>query len=927
MVTISRPLSARQLQTYHADEFANAERNYYTAAGAVRGSWHGRLADAWGLHAEVRNEQFDRLANGQHPITGEQLVRVQTARERVNAQGRTVRTLEHRAGWDATFSAPKSVSLTALVGGDPRVRDAFRAAATMALDELERSVQARLGGVHPPETTGRWVAAIFEHDSARPVDGYAAPQLHMHAVFFNVTETASGDTHALQPRELFKAQRYATAVFQSDLAVRLRAIHYDIERGRSGQPEIAGYSAEYLEASSPRRRQITAHLAAHGVRGARAAQIAAHRTRDAKLDVSLDELHRRHRELAARFGDQPAHVVQAARDRRHVNEPFDRQVMTAKSAVTFARDRTLERDAVVDERLLLADALKRSLGDRTLGEIRAEVDRRAHTGEFVQVAQKPGAPARAFTTPETIDEERDIIRIMRAGQRTFPYLVDAETRQTIARAHPHLSAHQRIAVDHILASRDRLVALEGVAGAGKTTSLAAIRAAAERDGYLVEGFAPTSRAAQKLAEAGIVTSTLQQQLARGDREPNGGRHLYVLDESSLASTRQMRAFLQRLGDRDRVLLVGDVRQHQAVDAGRPYQQLQDAGLDTARLDEIVRQRDPSLKAVVEQLARGEVRDAIQALDRQGRVHEIPTREARLQAIAADYVRQPAGTLVVSPDNDSRIALNVAIHRLRQWAGQVGDRDRRVTALVARQELTGADRQWAARYERGNLVRYTKGSRVLGLAGGEYARVVHVDVDRNELTIARQDGSAVAYDPRRLQGVTVFREAERAFAPGDRVQLTAPYRDRGLANRELGTLEHIDTRGTIRIRFDSGRVVTFPSTDHRHLDHGYAVTSHSSQGQTANRVLMHVDTQRTGEALVNRRFAYVAVSRGREDVQLYTNDKARLEFALSRETSHQSAIDAGRGVTPTDHTRASAEQTRESPEQKRTPVHPGLVIAR
>ena len=147
----------------------------------------------------------------------------------------------------------------------------------------------------------------------------------------------------------------------------------------------------------------------------------------------------------------------------------------------------------------------------------------------------------------------------------------------------------------MLSSRDQVTALEGVAGAGKTTSLTAIRAAAEREGYTVEGFAPTSRAAQKLEEAGVKSSTLQHHLAHSE-EAHEGRRLYIVDEASLASTKQVNEFLHRLDSQDRVLLVGDTRQHEAVEAGRPYQQLQEAGMQTARLDEIVRQKDPELKA-------------------------------------------------------------------------------------------------------------------------------------------------------------------------------------------------------------------------------------------------------------------------------------------------------------------------------------------
>ena len=892
MLTISKPLSAGQARRYHAEEFQNARENYYAEGERIIGEWHGKLAAEWALSGHVREEHFQRLSEGQHPITGEALVRHQTARTSTNARGETITTMEHRAGWDATFSAPKSVSLTALVGDDARVREAHEASVDVALAELERYVQARLGGNRPAETTGNWVAAKFEHDSARPVNGYAAPQLHTHVVVFNLTKTDAGDIKPLQPRELYKTQQYATALYRSELAMRLTALGYEIERGKSGQPEITGYSHEYVEASSPRRKQIEEHLAKEQQQGAAAAQIAAHQTREAKLELSHDEVQRQHRAMAEAFGDQPERAVRVAQERMHGIER-DAPGMSAHAAVAFAKDRNLEREAVVDERALVRDALMRSMGEVSVGEIKADFEKRVEAGEFVALEPTPGAPGRTFTTPEMIELERDTIEIMRAGQDAHQTLASVHTRRDIEHDCRHLSENQRAAVDQILASRDQVLALEGVAGAGKTTALSAVRDAAEREGYQVEGFAPTSRAAQKLGDAGIASSTLQRHLTRGGEPPDGQKRLYVLDESSLASTKQMHAFLQHLGPEDRVLLVGDVRQHQAVDAGRPYQQLQDAGIETARLDDIVRQKDPALKEVVEQLSHGDVRGAIQQLDAQGRVHEITDREERFRAIAHEYLKNPEGTLVVSPDNQSRMDINLVVHRAMQSAGQVDAQEHRARVLVARQEITGADRKWAEQYDPGDVVRYAKGSKTVGLDAGEYARVEHVTARENQVTVTRDNGERVTYDPRRLQGVTLYREVDRTFAIGDRVQLTAPDRERHMANRELGTIDHIDASGQLRLRLDSGRTVAFPLREHPHLDYGYAVTSHSSQGQTADRVLVHVDTERGGEKLVNRRLAYVAVSRGRYDAQLYTNDKAHLAETLGRDVSHRSAMEPSR----------------------------------
>jgi conjugative relaxase-like TrwC/TraI family protein len=176
MLTISKPLSAGQAQSYHTKEFTAKEQNYWSERGVIQGEWQGRLASKFGLAGAVSAEDFAKLSQGQHPATGEQLVRQRASYEYQDADGKTVKTMEHRAGWDATFSAPKSISLTALVGGN--VRSAHRESVRVALEQLEMYTQARIGGNHAPETTAKFIAAKFEHDTARPVDGYVAPQLH-----------------------------------------------------------------------------------------------------------------------------------------------------------------------------------------------------------------------------------------------------------------------------------------------------------------------------------------------------------------------------------------------------------------------------------------------------------------------------------------------------------------------------------------------------------------------------------------------------------------------------------------------------------------------------------------------------------------------------------------------------------------------------
>jgi conjugative relaxase-like TrwC/TraI family protein len=892
MLNISKALNAGQAQSYHKLEFTSETQNYYRQGETVRGEWQGKLAASFGLKGDVAPLEFSRLAEGIHPQTEEPMVRHRAAQEYKNADGTTTKAVEHRAGWDATFSAPKSVSLTALVGGDDRVREAHRAAVTTALDELERYTQARIGGNNPAETTGKFIAAKFEHDTARPVDGYAAPQLHTHAVIFNVTERADGSTRALQERAFFESQQYATAVYQSALTYQLRSLGYEIGSGRSGAPEIKGYSQEYLDASSPRSRQIKEQLEKSGYSGPEAAQIAAHSTRDRKQSLSAEEVLAAHRDMAAAFGNQPEQVVAAARERALQQDKEPAQKTLAKEAVTFARDSIFEREAVADERAILRDALRRGMGETSYRDIRQEFDGRRNAGEFRSVQGMKHDSGRSFTTPETIAAERANIRYVLEGRNSNEPIMSRELAREQAATRSFLNGSQRRVVEEVLTSSDRIHGLQGLAGSGKTTTLQTIREGAEASGYIVEGFAPTSKAAGQLREAGIEATTLQSFLARGQNHPSAdtaNRHLYMLDESSLASTRQMRSFLSKLNPDDRVLVIGDIRQHQGVDAGRPFQQMQEAGMQTSQLDQIMRQKDPELLKAVQHLANNETVKGIAMLAEQGRVTEIPNGHDRIAAIARDYAANPENTIIVSPDNRSRQQINEAVRAELRKAGGLAEDGQTLRTLTHRSDMTGADRTWAARYNPGDVLQYSTGSKAEGIERGSFATVQSVNARANTLTVSLEGGSTLTYDPRRLKGVNVFREVEREFAAGERVQFTAPNKDLGVANRDLGTVVSLeDGQMTLRMDGKSARTVRFDTAEFRQFDHGYAVTSHSSQGLTAGRVLAHIDTD-SSQSLINNRLAYVAISRASDDAHVYTNNAETLAERLASDITKTAAL--------------------------------------
>jgi signal recognition particle GTPase len=282
-----------------------------------------------------------------------------------------------------------------------------------------------------------------------------------------------------------------------------------------------------------------------------------------------------HRQLAAKFGNQADRVVVEARERAHTQEQnrVPDPLQRAQEAVSYAKERNFEREAVIDQRDIMRDALRRGMGDLTFTQVRDNFEHRHAIGEFQTVSAQKHNTGPRLTTPETVAAERATVEHMQRGQNTVAPIMSEQGAASHAAAIEFLNPAQRRAIEEILTSRDKIHGLEGLAGVGKTTTLAAVREAAQHNGYTVAGFAPTARAAHQLREAtGISADTLQAYLAMGTREramtnPDdaANRRFFMIDESSLTSTQQMKEFLDRLGPHDRVLLIGDRRQHQAVE--------------------------------------------------------------------------------------------------------------------------------------------------------------------------------------------------------------------------------------------------------------------------------------------------------------------------------------------------------------------------
>ena len=673
MLSIGALSSAAQGASYYERDgyYAKDDPEHREASG-----WFGKGAEELGLKGPVDPEAFRAVLEGKVPDgSGTELGR----------RGKDGEIL-HRPGRDLTFSAPKSVSLAALVGGDGRIVEAHDRAVKATLGWVEKNVaETRM---KDPVTgqmirTGgqKIVAATFRHDTSRNLD----PQLHSHAVLANMVKGEDDKWRSMANEKLYGSKMLLGALYRSELAASLARLGYDIEKTHAdGRFEIAGVSRDTIEAFSTRRAEIEAAMAERGLGTSadnpRLAERASLMTRAKKRDIDRGELRHVWQRQAADLGlDARALVAEAAgnstipvleavagepatspgRDREAlasalddiggarqpgasaVNAPSrergpagdpvrtpDRAVEAestpaspAAKAVAWAMAHLSEREAVFARADLFAATLAHAPGAVTIAEAEHEVAALEKAGTLHAV-NIPGAED-SLATAKTVGEERETVASMRAGQGRGASPMRSWQVQGHLNKGP-LTEGQKDAVKLILSAKDRVVGVQGYAGAGKTTMLDRARVLAAKKGYRMAGLAPSASAVQTLAsEAGIESETLQmipraqrrrrrgaahEERARSEMRAAFAKTILVVDEGSLASTVQARDLLRIANELriPRVVLVGDAKQLDAVDAGKPFAQLQDAGMQTAVMDEIMRQRDPALKEAVEASLKGEI---------------------------------------------------------------------------------------------------------------------------------------------------------------------------------------------------------------------------------------------------------------------------------------------------------------------------------
>ncbi|HTW88054.1 MAG TPA: MobF family relaxase, partial [Candidatus Binataceae bacterium] len=878
MVSVSDALSVENAGSYYRAHYS-AVGEYYAPTGTLAiGQAVGEGAETLGLAGPVTAEQFEALLHGIDPNSGAVL---RTGPSRSDAAA--------RAGFDLTFSPPKSVSIQALVAGDARLIEAARNAALRALQEAERCALARQHGGSEWVQTSNICAVVFEHYDAREsINGEHGPmpQLHHHSFVTNLTRRPDGQWRSLDAEQIYKARGFADGVYMSELARNVQQLGYQISRGPRGGFELAGYTREQIEAFSERCQDIERLKAERGITNARAAREIIIETRKSKRQHDPEALKVEREALAARHGINLNH--QPTTPARSFAIAPEAQ---AERSLQFALAHTTNRHAVPDYREIVTTALRNGVGATDLDHLAARIEKQRSARELIAAEKSHLHPLGSFTTAEMIRLERENLALVRdqinRGQPITGIPVRSALDGSISTigtqpvrawtAASKLLSDQADAVLLTLTTPKWASAIEGLAGTTKTTTVGAVKEFAETQGWTVRGFGTTSGSVNALAEAGIESRTIAKALAV-PLPPKSGSELWIVDESSLLATRPVNSLLKLAHQRgiERIVFVGDQKQHLAIEAGSPVRQFLADNLAVARLTTIRRQQDPELRRAVELAASERIGEAIDLLTQQNRVTAIPDTAKRYDRIAADYLQAyEAGQrcLVVSPANDERKAINNAIRSAlvaHNYVAGIGQEHQ----FLIRRDLTPAQLRDAHSYHEGDMLYFRRGSKRQQIPKGAYLTVSAVN--ETSLTLTAENGRRLEFDPSRLKGVQAYSAESRTIAVGDRLQWREPDNQRRIANGEYATITKLDPH-QIEVQLDKGRKLSMPLAEARKVDLGYASTSHAAQGATVDRVLVNIDSSRSAQ-LVNDRMCYVAISRARLDARIYTDDRERLRRA-------------------------------------------------
>ena len=885
-------VSAAQAENYYEKD------DYYTSGDPDLESdsqWQGKGAEKLHLSGPIDKATFQQLLHGQTP-------------DGKNLHSRKIDPSKRRAGTDYTFSAPKSVSIAALIQKDKRVIAAHDNAVTVALNVLEnRYAQTRIRrgpGIRERVTTSNLIAAIFRHETSREQD----PQLHTHCVVINATQLPDGKWQSMSNDEALNNVKLLGEIYQNELAHNLRKIGYEIEPNGNGTFECKGYEKPLLDLFSTRSQQIEKYIerweAALKERGGKPlhqkqkkqATLATRlRKKTVPRKVLLEGWEKAIVQSETYLPTLPTKASQTTAD-NSANRTQTQAAISATAGIAHAA----ERESVFRREKAERFALEHHLGQQSFSELQS-----AMTEAGLLPAKE------RYTTEEAITRELNTIAIMKSGQQQAEAITKPANVLHLTAAETTLTAGQREAILESATSTDQFIAWQGVAGAGKTYSLKLLTQLATAQGYEVTGYAPSAEAANVLQQEADIDSTTAARLLHSPgkrrtsdnkvnlahasqnsrQKPNKQQQkqaIWIVDEAGLLSAKDAHVlFTKAKAENARVILVGDTRQLSAVEAGNPFRSLQSAGMKTCYLEESRRQKTQALRIAVVCLAAGEQVEGLNQLDSADMVKELDSSEERHQAITRDYLNlspeQRAKTLILSGTNVERIALTQSIRSALQREGSLGA-DAFTLSSLRSLDRTTAQLKYACAYEVGDIVVPVKDYRRYGMQRRERYRVIERDLANNRLTLQGQSGEPFSFDPATCTAKTTYTAQQLAIAPGEQLKWTRNEAMKGVRNGQSVTVESINAKGTATLRDSQGKLVTVDLSGQQYLDYALVSTTYSSQGKTADRVLADIDSTLSKEGL------YVAVSRAKSNLKLYTADKQQLYRKAQRSAAKMNPSD-------------------------------------
>ena len=884
-----RVIASRNAKEYFAESLKRED--YYSEGQEVSGDWNGLAAERLGLSGAVTTAAFESLCDNQKPGTNERL----TQRNKSN---RTV-------GYDFSFHCPKSVSVAYEFTQDERILDAFKMSVNQTMREIESEIKTRVrkNGADENRTTGNMVWAEFVHFTARPVNGIPDPHLHAHCYTFNTTwDDEEKKWKAGQFRDLKADAPYFEAAFHARFSRQLAELGYRIERTAKGW-ELAGIPQRVLDEFSKRTEQVEQKAKELGITTAKGKDGLAALTRERKQKQFTKP------ELRGMWNARVSAEERASIQNNLRNKVSEPPKVSEMKAMDFAMQHCYERASIVTDKELLRHALRFGMGDVDVERIKRQLLRDELIKENVDGRQW-------LTTKDVLAEEKRLIDFVADGKGKFKPFGSGKYQFQ----NPKLSDEQRNAVRHVLQSTERVTAIRGGAGTGKTTMMKEAVAAIESGGAKVFTFAPSAEASRGVlrSDAGFANAETVEALLQNPKLQAQVRGQVIwIDEAGLLSVRTL-ARVADLAEKEncRIVLSGDTAQHRAVERGDALRLLEKhASLPAVELKEIWRQKADAHKAVVADLQGGNLEGAFKRLDKLGMLREMDD-DKRHEALATDYaaaVKAGKSALVISPTHAEGERVTREIRAKLKAARKLADDEREFIQLKNLQ-WTEAQRGDARNYQAGLVVQFHQN--VLGFRRGE--RVTVNAHDASGVMVERQNGGTASLPLNVAARFQVYESRQIALAAGDWLRITQngfTKEKQRLNNGDLKQVKGFTKDGDIKLV--NGWVVP---KDYGNLTHGYCLTSYSSQSKGVDCVFVAESSESFRAA--DREQFYVSASRFKKALTIYTDDKHHLLEAVRKSSHRPSATDLvkkeiSESVRETEINKPATATVAEN-EQKETP---------